>query len=284
MHTNHTNHTIKMDIKKLLTRAISGLVYCLIIVGCTLWGTDGVFILSVLLSTLSCVEFSRVCHEFSRRTLPVLIIDIAGCIFLSLGYMLYPLIGWISLMMARLIEQLYINSDHPLRDLAHSFMSQIYIGLPLGLMTAMAWILSPKIILVIFILIWINDTGAFLVGTLIGRHRLFERISPKKSWEGFIGGLLFCLGASVLFYYYGNSFFRMDLLEANLAVWLGLGAVVCVFGTWGDLVESMIKRTLKIKDSGNLIPGHGGILDRIDSLLLAVPATAVYFSLLIICK
>ena len=117
-------------------------------------------------------------------------------------------------------------------------------------------------------MIWINDTGAFIVGSTLGKHRLFERISPKKSWEGFLEDC--CSTLSQLSYSINivATFFSLDGL--SLAGWLGLGAIATVFSTWGDLVESMIKRNLHIKDSGNIIPGHGGILDRIDSLLFVM--------------
>lgn len=268
-----------MDIKKLLTRAVSGLIYCFIIVGCAFLGTSGITALGILLAVLACAEFTKICHEITNKTLPVLMIDIAGCILLTLGYLGYPLVGWAVLMIVRMVLELYMNTDKPLKNLAHSSMTQIYIGIPLGLMTFVAAQFSPMVVLVVFFLLWINDTGAFLVGSMMGRHKLFERISPKKTWEGFVGGLIFSIVASAMFYYYCNSFFHMDAVDANLATWLGLGVIVCIFGTWGDLVESMIKRTLHVKDSGNLIPGHGGILDRIDSLLLAAPAAAVYLVL-----
>ncbi|MDE6393692.1 MAG: phosphatidate cytidylyltransferase [Muribaculaceae bacterium] len=270
-----------MDFKKLLTRTLSGLVYCMIIVGCILCGQYGVLALGALLVTLACVEFSKISHDLSGKTLPTLILDIAGCLTLCTGFLGYTLVVWTAIMLARFILELYIESEHPLKNLAHSMLSQIYIGLPIGIMTCIAWILHPMIILALFFFLWISDTGAFLVGSMIGRHKLFERISPKKTWEGFLGGLLFTLGAAALFSACCNDFFGMNVLRAGMGVWLGLGAVVSVFGTWGDLVESMIKRSLGIKDSGNIIPGHGGILDRIDSLLLALPAVAVYLSIII---
>lgn len=270
-----------MDLKKLQTRTLSGVIYCLLIVGCCLWGENGVLLLGWVLATLGCIEFARLTHELDMRTLPVIILDIAGCVFLCLGYLSYPLIIWVAILMLRGIEELYINSPNPLRNLSHSFMSQLYIGLPLALMVCMAWLGSPRIVLVIFFFLWINDTGAFLIGTLAGKHKLFERISPKKTWEGFIGGLVFCLGASVLFWRFGNAYFGLEIIRANIWIWLGLAAIVSVFGTWGDLIESMIKRDMRVKDSGNLIPGHGGILDRIDSLLLAIPAAAIYFAIII---
>ncbi len=272
---------MNMDPKKILTRAISGLVYCIIIIGCIFCGPYGVLSLGAILGILACLELARITHEINRRTIPVLLLDLAGIVFLCLGFLGYTVIIWLALMIARAVEELYIKSEQPLHDLANSYMSQIYIGIPMGIMVGIAWLLSPKILLAVFFFLWINDTGAYLVGSMMGRHKLFERISPKKTWEGFIGGLLICLGVAPLFYYFGNHFFGMDTLRANLGIWMGMAAIVSVFGTWGDLIESMIKRNLHIKDSGNLIPGHGGILDRIDSLLLALPSLAVYFAIII---
>lgn len=271
-----------MELKKLGIRTLSGLIYCLIIVGCVFFGEYGVLGLSLALAIGACIEFAHISHDLKTRNIPTLLLDMLGCICLCFAYFIYPIVIWIAVMVFRAIEELYINSERPLHNLAHSYMSQIYIGLPLGLMTALAFEISPMLILVLFFLIWINDTGAFIVGCSIGRHKLFERISPKKTWEGFFGGLIFCLGASVLFYYFGNHFYGLDQINANLGLWMGLGAVTAVFGTWGDLIESMIKRSLNIKDSGNIIPGHGGLLDRIDSLLLVIPAVSIYLCLWII--
>ena len=123
----------------------------------------------------------------------------------------------------------------------------------------------------IFVFLWVNDSGAYCVGSLIGRHKLFPRISPGKSWEGSIGGAVFVLAAA-----YAISYFLDTKEMLAMPVWLGLGLVVVIFGTWGDLVESLFKRTLGIKDSGNILPGHGGMLDRFDSSLLAIPAAVIY--------
>lgn len=272
-----------MEFSKLLTRTISGLIYCLVFVGAILSGTYGVVILGALLSTLAYLEFANICHENGRAALPLMLLDIAALICLCCAPIApATLIVWIAIIMLRFIEQLYVHSEHPVRDLAHSMMSQIYFGVPMFIMTLISYIWNPNILLAMLFFIWINDTGAFLVGSMLGRHRLFERISPKKSWEGFFGGLIFNIGAAFLFYYVGNSFFGMEKLHADLGIWIGFAAIVTIFGTFGDLVESLIKRSLKIKDSGHWIPGHGGILDRIDSLLMVLPATVLYLIAIII--
>ena len=131
----------------------------------------------------------------------------------------------------------------------------------------------------VFIFLWINDTGAYCAGSLFGKHKLFPRISPAKSWEGSIGGAIFVLiAAGVIFYIEQQGHADSDTPSHSLSLlqWLGLGLVVVVFGTLGDLVESLLKRTLNIKDSGNILPGHGGMLDRFDSSLMAIPAAVVY--------
>ena len=121
------------------------------------------------------------------------------------------------------------------------------------------------------IFIWANDTGAYIIGSRFGKRRLWERISPKKSWEGFFGGLVFTLVPAVIF-----AYFHPEIAGYH---WIGLSVGVVVFGTWGDLIESLIKRTLNVKDSGCSLPGHGGFLDRFDSLLLAVYAMFFYIQL-----
>ncbi len=176
----------------------------------------------------------------------------------------------------RLIVQLYSKKQtSPLNNLAFSLMSQLYISFPLFLMALLHGIFGAQLLVGIFVMIWLNDTGAYLIGCKWGRHRLFERISPKKSWEGFFGGLIFSVLAGAVYYFlFPRSFVY------SLPVLMGLGALVSVFATWGDLVESLIKRSVGVKDSGEMLPGHGGILDRIDSLLLVIPAVGLYFMII----
>ena len=127
---------------------------------------------------------------------------------------------------------------------------------------------NPILPLSIFVFLWLNDTGAYCFGSLFGKHRLFERISPKKSWEGSIGGGIVAIASSFVFACY---FPIMTWAE-----WAGLALVVVIFGTWGDLTESLLKRQLQIKDSGSILPGHGGMLDHFDSSLMAIPAGVIY--------
>ncbi len=270
-----------MDFKKLLTRSLSGIIYVAIIVGCIFGGYIGLSILGILLGILATMEFTKICNAVHNINFSLLYLDVLGVVVLSVSFNpvmpVFPIILWGCIMIVRFILELYVKNENPVRSLAHSMLTQIYIGVPLACMSATAFIMVPKVILIVFLMLWISDTGAYLVGSMIGKHRLFERISPKKSWEGFFGGLLFNLIAATLFCYCSHSFMG---LHSNIFQWLGLAIIVTVFGTWGDLIESMFKRHFNIKDSGNIIPGHGGILDRIDSFLLAMPAVTVYFAFL----
>ena len=269
-----------MKFKSWLIRALSGIIYVGVIIGCIFWGTIPFSVLASILGVLAVFEFEKNCEGITETNLPNMFLDAMGVVFFCFGWLWYPLLGWICVYLCRMVLELYIKNDRPIRSMALSLMTQIYIGLPLFAMTLMGKYLGLHFILAIFLLIWINDTGAFVVGSLCGKHRLFERISPKKSWEGFVGGLGFSLMTGWLFAIGGGYFWDV---KWNVITWLIFAAVVTVFSTWGDLVESLMKRSLNIKDSGHLMPGHGGILDRIDSLLLVMPAAwiflIIYFAL-----
>ena len=159
---------------------------------------------------------------------------------------------------------------------AFAFGSIVYLGLPCATMvmmhTSISSSMGPDMVLLVFVLIWANDTFAYLTGRLLGKHKLFERISPGKTVEGSIGGLVFTLAGIMVYSHY------VDWLSLGEAI--GLGLIAVVFGTLGDLCESMLKRQAGVKDSGKLIPGHGGILDRFDSILFAMPFVYVYLLLI----
>lgn len=258
--------------KNLVLRSVSGVVYVALIVGALIGGLVWSTALFSIFCVLAMLEFQRItmgptvnCADVASRAVDI-IVALAMCNVVYLLDMPTP-IAMLALCIAfgygavRFTIALYNKRDSSLADTAWSALSMLYIAAPLMMLGLLCseqdgW----KMILAMFVMIWLNDTGAYCVGSLCGRHRLFPRLSPKKSWEGFFGGLAFCLAAGVgAFYITGEPF--------TIYEWLGFGAMVCVLSTWGDLFESLIKRTNHIKDSGNIIPGHGGILDRIDSML-----------------
>jgi phosphatidate cytidylyltransferase len=179
------------------------------------------------------------------------------------------------------ISEIYTRDPKPIHNWAFMLLGQVYCAASFTLLNFMIFHsagvepgdFTPLPGFALFVFVWLNDSGAYLVGSKFGHHHLFERISPKKSWEGFCGGLVFTLCASQVFAFYVPSISWFQ--------WLGLSVVVVIFATWGDLAESLMKRTLGIKDSGTLLPGHGGMLDRFDSILLAIPALYVYWTLFI---
>lgn len=212
-----------------------------------------------------------------------------GGVYLFLAFFAYcsGMIGfgvflpYLFLLMLLIISELYLREVDPVGNWAYTMLSQAYIALPFALLNVLAFwhagtfntegynYLLP---LAVFVFIWASDTGAYCVGSLIGRHKLFLRISPKKSWEGSIGGALVTVGAAV-----ATARFYPVL---SMAEWIGLALVIVVFGTWGDLTESLIKRQFGLKDASNILPGHGGVLDRFDSALLAIPAAVIYIYLI----
>jgi phosphatidate cytidylyltransferase len=182
------------------------------------------------------------------------------------------------------ISELYLKKKSPINNWAYAMFSQLYVALPFALLNVLAFqtngIISDSqylfiLPLSIFIFNWVNDTGAYCTGMLLGKHPLFKRISPKKSWEGSIGGCVFSIAAAFAL----AHFFPI----MSTFAWVGMGITVVIFGTWGDLTESLMKRQLGIKDSGNILPGHGGMLDRFDSAIMAIPAAVVYLYIISLC-
>ncbi|MEG1622005.1 MAG: phosphatidate cytidylyltransferase [Alistipes sp.] len=190
--------------------------------------------------------------------------------FIALAGMLLVLLLAIPLMF---VVALNHRCKNPIADLGATFVGLLYIAMPMSLLLYipiladqnMVW--NPWVMLLYMMLIWANDVCAYLVGVSFGRHHICERISPKKSWEGFFGGIIGALAMGLLSAY---------ILGGNLAIWLGLALVVAITGVLGDLVESMFKRSAGVKDSGRIMPGHGGWLDRFDALILSAPFAFVY--------
>ena len=274
--------------KNLLLRTISGVVFVLILVSAIWFGPYsfvGVFGLIVFLCLF---EFYSLVNKVKDVSVRKVVNCMAG-LYLFLAFFLHLLLS-IPLILLLIpyfvyiinvfVVGLYLKKENPVKNWAYSFLGQMYIVLPFSSLNMICLlpdntgtvVYSPILLLALFAFIWINDTGAYLVGITFGKHRLFERISPKKSWEGFWGGVVFVLASSFVFAHFVTS---IPMLH-----WLCMAVVTVIFATWGDLVESLMKRTLGVKDSGKMIPGHGGILDRMDSVILAAPAMMVCYYIL----
>jgi len=275
----------------LVKRILSGAVYiALIVAAIMLLENSPVMYLLVfsLLIVLGVSEMITMAKDDATQSWLVNIIDMLGGVGIFVAFYMHydkgtmqPGAMWlmpiVAYLLLRTIVQLYRPQQNALHSLERSFFSLGYIALPIAMLNCIKSISSPRLLLGMFMFIWLYDTGAYCVGMLLGRHRLFERISPKKSWEGVIGGVLACAIGAYVTHTWFDEFFQAP----SLPVWMGVSVVIAVFATFGDLVESLIKRTVGVKDSGNILPGHGGILDRIDSLLLVAPAVLIYLLLVV---
>ncbi len=186
------------------------------------------------------------------------------------------LLNFLSIFIIFLLE-LYRDNQHPFTNIAFTFFGLLYVAVPFSLLNYFPnpgfqpGVYHTSSLLGFFFLVWINETGAYVIGSAIGRHKLFKRVSPKKTWEGAIGGGILALLTSLLVSYYYT--------HISVADWLILALIVVVFGSYGDLFESMFKRSINAKDSGTLLPGHGGVLDRFDGVFISAPFVFVYLLL-----
>ena len=262
------------------TRAITALFFAAAMLASFFLGA-AVFELFYLALSLACLlEFYRLVRSESLQphVLPGMLMGLMFYAFSSTTVQLglgsaYPALLFLPLLWMYLRE-LYRKSTNPFQNLAYSLLGPIYAVLPFSFFYALAFrtgAYNYQLPLGLLLLIWANDTGAYMTGVKFGKNRLFERHSPKKSWEGFIGGLLFGLISAWILSLY---FTQMELTD-----WLLISLITSVLGTYGDLTESMLKRSLNAKDSGGLLPGHGGLLDRFDSLFFAAPAVYIFLYL-----
>lgn len=270
-------------------RAFTGVLFVTIMVTCFFQPIAMVFLFA-LITCLSLWEYSGLVNNIEDVTINRFISTVAGVyLFLAISAVNSGFVQTNAVFMPYLltiiylfVSELYTKNKNAVHDLSCTMLGQMYVALPLSMINILAFRTATDgnihfyylLPLSVFIFLWTSDTGAYCVGSLFGKHKLFPRISPAKSWEGSIGGGVLVLVAAFLVSLLDQS--HGNLSGLNTLQWLGLGLVVTVFGTWGDLVESLIKRTLGIKDSGTILPGHGGMLDRFDSSLLAIPASAVY--------
>lgn len=267
--------------KNVIIRSLSGIVYVALIVVTLLTSAYAFYAVMAVFAVIATTEYQNlIIHRSGTPPSWVLqALDMTGVLMVlsTAPAYLYPgsfgtiyTLGAIAVyMLARMSASLAQTKGDPFAGTATSVLGILYIAAPLTLLSysVMTGNDAPKLVLGMFILIWLNDTGAFCAGSMFGRRRLCERLSPKKSWEGFWGGMLLCIiAAAVTAYFY----------EINIPAAIGFAIIVSIFSTWGDLFESMLKRSAGVKDAGHIMPGHGGVLDRIDSLLFVAPAIFIY--------
>jgi len=273
-------------LKKLITRTITGIVLVLVMLTAILGSEYSFAFLFLIILAASIYEFTNLFkqsevkpNKFFSYSVSIILFAISFLIAKGIIEIKY-FFGILPFFLMIMAAELYRKKDKVAENIAVTIFSIIYLAIPLSLINFLVFpeILSanaytPKLLIALFSLIWIYDSGAYLVGVSIGKHRLFERISPKKSWEGAIGGTLIAIAAS----YFISGF----IPEIKLVHWISISILTVVSSTFGDLTESMFKRYFGIKDSGNILPGHGGVLDRFDSLFFAAPVIVVYLKLFI---
>ena len=263
-------------------RTLSGFLFVALIVSSILLSRFTFAPVFAMICGWSVFEFHKISNHQPSINVNPWIALISGvilflCSFLYASgicfYPVYSIYGFYIVLV--LVFELFQHKANPLNNWAYFILGQVFIALPFSLLNFILFIdkWNPLILLAVFITIWVNDTGAYLIGVTFGKHRMFERISPKKSWEGFVGGAVAALISGYIF-----SMFNQQLSLMN---WLLFSEIIVISGTFGDLIESLMKRTLEVKDSGNVIPGHGGLLDRFDSMLLVSPVIFIYLSFLL---
>lgn len=271
--------------RNLIIRTLTGIVFVAILVGGILWSWMSFTVLFMLITALSIKELCDIINQKEDVQVNTMICTVAGtylfgaisgfCSQLTSSAVFIP---YLLSIVYLLVSELYQDRQYALNNWAFTMFSQMYIALPFGTLNALAFQNDPTssigvvyqsiLPLSVFLFLWSSDSGAYCFGSLFGKRKLFPSISPNKSWEGSVGGGIIALAVSQILASYYPILSRME--------WLGFALIVVIFGTWGDLVESLLKRQLGIKDSGHILPGHGGMLDRFDSSLLAIPASVIY--------
>lgn len=270
--------------KKLIVRTLTGAAFVAALIGSMLYNHSSFGAMFMLVTLLAVNEFCTLIEQYKKTTFNKwLAIAGGGFLFIASFFAFHfevenPLtlfIPYIAIVAYAFIGQLFNKSGKTLDNFAYFVLSQVYAALPFALLNILAIGengYSYLLPLSIFIFIWSNDTGAFCFGCMLGKHKMFERVSPKKTWEGFAGGAFTAIVAGAIL----SNF--SDIM--NIYQWAGMALTVVATATLGDLIESSMKREMQIKDSGNMLPGHGGILDRFDSTLLAVPGVIIYLNLI----
>lgn len=277
--------------KNLIVRSITGTLFVAIMV-CGFLNPSAMILLFAIITALSLWEYTGLVNDHCEDVQVNRFISTVAGVYLFVAVAAWRtgivsnfaiMVPYVLTIVYLLICELYTGTKNAVNTWAYTMLGQMYVAMPLALVNILAFEMAHDgsgarydmlLPLSVFIFLWTNDTGAYCTGSLFGKHKLFPRVSPAKSWEGSVGGAVLALVVAAVIGYLANN--GADAHTLNIYQWVGLGLTVCVFGTWGDLVESLFKRTLGIKDSGNILPGHGGMLDRFDSSLMAIPAAVVY--------
>lgn len=259
-----------------LTRALSGAVYVLLLVGATLYSQYSFLLLFGLLLLFSVVEFCKLVH---LKPIFPLLIATGSYILFNLNNTVKTneillLIAALTVSVRALLF-LFEKKDRHLDQLSKYVFLIGYLIIPIIIFTKIPFIYNtyvPEIVISILIIIWANDTFAYLVGITMGKNKLFERISPKKTVEGFAGGVIFSIVSGIIL---AQFYLHQDTIK-----WIIIAMIVSAFGTLGDLIESKFKRIAGVKDSGTIMPGHGGFLDRLDSIIFVAPFVYLFYQII----
>lgn len=274
--------------KDILIRATTGAIFVAVLIGAIVWNKYSVAGLFFIIALLGLNEFFRLMEKAGFKPKKSISTIIGAIIYSIVAYYSFDeaetsyLLFIFPLLVLLVVIELFRKSETPVTNFAFSVVGVLYVVIPFSILNFFAYN-SPFdevleltngyeyiFLLGFFVIQWANDTGAYLAGSSFGKHKLFERISPNKTWEGAIGGAILAMATGYLFAYFSNS---------SILHWMAAAGIVVVFGTLGDLTESQIKRSCGVKDSGNILPGHGGILDRFDGVLFSAPFVLAYLHL-----
>lgn len=262
-------------------RILTGIVFVIAIIGGMWWHQYSYLLIFYTVVLLGMLEFAELVRARPVHAQIGWALVLGSFWYLASFFVLAGIISerWlmfvVPLIMAVFITELFRKSNTPLLNIACTLIIPFYVALPFSFLHFLVFkggSYDYLLLLGFFLMIWANDSGAYLIGVRFGKHRLFPRISPRKSWEGAVGGFVLTLAIALVL--------SLFIEQLSWGHWLAIGVLVSVMGTFGDLVESMLKRSVNVKDSGSLLPGHGGVLDRFDAVVFAAPLVCGYLILI----